>query len=64
MAGFEAITRADPAINKPARYDFDDRVWYVDLPGRLDEVSGLAFTSDGRNHLSRVPSKTLTICAE
>jgi uncharacterized protein YjiK len=31
-----------------ARYDFDDRVWYVDLPGRLDEVSGLAFAHDGR----------------
>lgn len=30
------------------RYDFDDRLWYVDLPGRLDEVSGLAFTPDGR----------------
>lgn len=30
------------------RYDFDDRHWYVDLPGRLDEVSGLAFTEDGR----------------
>ena len=24
MAGFEAITRADPAINRPSRYDFDD----------------------------------------
>ena len=30
------------------RYDFDDRVWYADLPGRLDEVSGLAFSPDGR----------------
>ena len=36
---------------KPAwleRYDFEERVWYVDLPGRLDEVSGLAFSPDGR----------------
>lgn len=31
-----------------AGFDFDDRVWYVDLPGRLDEVSGLAFSPDGR----------------
>lgn len=30
------------------RYDFDDRLWYVDLPGRLDEVSGLAMSPDGR----------------
>lgn len=29
-------------------YDFEERVWYRDLPGRLDEVSGLAFTPDGR----------------
>ena len=30
------------------RYDFEERAWYHDLPGRLDEVSGLAFTPDGR----------------
>jgi uncharacterized protein YjiK len=35
----------------PARldaYDFDERAWYVDLPDRLEEVSGLAFAPDGR----------------
>ncbi|MEM7417014.1 MAG: SdiA-regulated domain-containing protein [Gemmatimonadota bacterium] len=36
---------SDPWLD---RYDFEDRLWYVDLPGRLDEVSGLAFTPDGR----------------
>lgn len=30
------------------RYDFDERLWHVDLPGRLDEVSGLAFDAAGR----------------
>lgn len=30
------------------RYDFDERLWHVDLPGRLDEVSGLAFDDAGR----------------
>lgn len=30
------------------RYDFDDRLWYVDLPGQLDEVSGLAISGGGR----------------
>ncbi len=29
-------------------FDLEERAWYHDLPGRLDEVSGLAFTSDGR----------------
>jgi len=29
-------------------YDFDRRVEQFDLPGRLDEISGLAFTPDGR----------------
>lgn len=29
-------------------FDFDERIWYRDLPGRLNEVSGLAFTADGR----------------
>ncbi|MGY8778378.1 MAG: SdiA-regulated domain-containing protein [Longimicrobiales bacterium] len=31
-----------------AGYDFEERLWYVDLPGRLEEVSGLAFSPDGR----------------
>jgi len=30
------------------RYDFEERLRRFDLPGRLDEVSGLAFTPDGR----------------
>jgi uncharacterized protein YjiK len=30
------------------RYDFEDRLRRFDLPGRLDEVSGLAFSPDGR----------------
>ena len=30
------------------RYDFSSRSMRRDLPGRLDEVSGLAFTPDGR----------------
>lgn len=29
-------------------YDFENRIRYGDLPGRLDEISGLAFTADGR----------------
>lgn len=28
-------------------YDFEERLHRFDLPGRLDEVSGLAFTADG-----------------
>lgn len=31
-----------------ARYDFDEPTRRFDLPGRLDEVSGLALTADGR----------------
>ncbi len=31
-----------------SRYDFENRLRRFDLPGRLDEVSGLAFTPDGR----------------
>ena len=31
-----------------AGYDFDERLRRFDLPGRLDEVSGLAFSPDGR----------------
>ena len=30
------------------RYDFEERVRRFELPGRLDEISGLAFTADGR----------------
>ncbi len=30
------------------RYDFETRLARFDLPGRLDEISGLAFTPDGR----------------
>jgi len=38
--------RADQAFL--ARYDFENRLRRFDLPGRLDEISGLAFTPDGR----------------
>ena len=31
-----------------SRYDFENRLRRFDLPGRLDEISGLAFTPDGR----------------
>lgn len=43
-----------PAATPPAstsildRYDFDEPTRRFDLPGRLDEVSGLALTADGR----------------
>lgn len=30
------------------RHDFENRTRRTDLPGRLDEISGLAFTPDGR----------------
>lgn len=41
-AGGQAVTTiAD-------RHDFETRSMRADLPGRLDEVSGLAFTPDGR----------------
>lgn len=30
------------------QYDFDDRLLRFDLPGRLNEISGLAMTADGR----------------
>ena len=49
----------DTAVTAPAlgttqrtsmveRYDFETRLARFDLPGRLDEISGLAFTPDGR----------------
>lgn len=50
----EPPVEAAPADDQPTveswlqRYDFDDRLWYAELPGRLDEISGLAFDSDGR----------------
>ncbi|MGB1658256.1 MAG: SdiA-regulated domain-containing protein [Longimicrobiales bacterium] len=46
-AGVEAIA-TDSAVVFLDRFDLDERIWYHDLPGRLDEVSGLAFTPDGR----------------
>ncbi len=45
---------ADPAPGETAPaafldgYDFEERLRRADLPGALDEVSGLAFTPDGR----------------
>lgn len=43
----------EPASARPGGafldgYDFSERLDRFDLPGRLDEVSGLAFTPDGR----------------
>lgn len=38
----------DSSVSFLDRYDFDQRLWYRDLPGRLDEVSGLGFSPDGR----------------
>jgi len=46
--GSDAIEEVPVEAPILTRYDFDDRIWYVDLPGRLDEISGLAFTPDGR----------------
>jgi uncharacterized protein YjiK len=50
----EAEDRQAPASESPqvgglaARHDFERRTARFDLPGRLDEVSGLAVTPDGR----------------
>jgi uncharacterized protein YjiK len=52
--GHEAAASAPPSVSAHAgasfldRYDFAERLKYFDLPGRLDEISGLAFTPDGR----------------
>lgn len=46
-AGAEVIA-TDSAVAFLDGFDLEDRIWYHDLPGRLDEVSGLAFTPDGR----------------
>lgn len=63
LAAEAAATEGDPAghgrelsaTRPPAasasvlsRYDFDEPTRRFDLPGRLDEVSGLALTADGR----------------
>ena len=36
-------------LTDTVRYDLEERTDRFDLPGRLDEVSGLAFTPDGRH---------------
>lgn len=45
-------SQPNPSSSPPStlldRYDFSKRTARFDLPGRLDEVSGLAFTPDGR----------------
>lgn len=46
----EVRARVDVAARPPStleRYDFEEGVRF-DLPGRLDEISGLAFSPDGR----------------
>lgn len=50
-AAEEARAAASARQERPPlaeRHDFERRAWRVDLPGRLDEVSGLATTPDGR----------------
>ena len=41
-------SEVEPVPSVLAGYDFEEPVRRFDLPGRLDEVSGLALTSDGR----------------
>lgn len=43
-----ATTPAQQTETFLSSYDFDDRLSRFDLPGRLDEISGIAFTADGR----------------
>lgn len=49
-AGVLALPGAsqEPAPGLAERYDFSTRTARYDLPGRLDEASGLAMTADGR----------------
>jgi uncharacterized protein YjiK len=57
-SGTPAGTPAGPLVSPPElpqsiellldRYDFDVRLDRFDLPGRLNEVSGLAFSAEGR----------------
>ena len=48
----EVAATPDPTAQAPASflagYDFDEPTRRFSLPGRLDEISGLAFTPDGR----------------
>ena len=53
----DAATSGAPAVEQARseqvapsldRYDLSVRAWVAELPGRLDEISGLAFTADGR----------------
>lgn len=52
MFGALACANGPPVAPQSAtivdRYDFEERSARADLPGRLDEVSGLAFSPDGR----------------
>ena len=41
-----AVGQSGPTVLQ--HYDFENRARRFDLPGRLDEISGLAFTPDGR----------------
>ena len=44
--GVAACQQGGPTLND--RHDFESRTTRFDLPGRLDEISGLAITPDGR----------------
>ena len=48
MACAPAPTPGQAQLPALLAYDFDDRVRRFDLPGRLDEISGLSFSPDGR----------------
>lgn len=43
----QALGQEDSLPALAARFDLDDRVGRFDLPGRLDEISGLAFSPSG-----------------
>ena len=49
LASWPAATVAQqPGPTLPERHEFDRRTARFDLPGRLEEISGLAITPDGR----------------
>ncbi len=48
MMGLSGLAGVQEQATLVERYDFAKRAMRRDLPGRLDEVSGLAFTADGR----------------
>lgn len=48
VVGLAGLAEVQEQATLVERYDFGKRSMRRDLPGRLDEVSGLAFTPDGR----------------